>query len=392
VEYDFFFSYPRAEAKIDPYLLDFYKALSNQICRLRGLDPDKVKPGFSDHDMERGTDWQQFLLRKLNESKTIVPVLMPAFYNSDDCMRELELFQSRLTNVQRQHSAVKSIFWMDGAVPMPDGLRRLQYTSGDPNDPINTKGVLYACKKGLPSYDDMIDQLARDIVKSADEQPPLPPTVGSYQRAEPRQVDPVDVAGPDHVHFVYVAASADKLPRRAAAYGGVPKAWRPFHPPTTSPIGPLTQAAAGSIEFSSDELRFDQGLLKAMRDAEDNRNLVMLIVDGWSVQLAEFDEVLGLIDKENFINAGIVVPLNENDPETAEKVNDLRDAVRGVLYRWSDSNDKLRYDDSITKLDQLKQELADKLVRLRAKVFNARRGRPTPQVPRPTLTNTGSAA
>jgi len=390
VAYDFFFSYPRREAKIDPYLKQFYDDLSNEIRRLRGTSDD---PGFIDHDIAGGEDWQRRLVKALNESKTFLAMLMPAYYNSDNCMRELELFESRIANLQPQYPLIRGVFWLQGEVQMPAKLQRLQYTYGDPTAPINLKGVLYARKKRLGSYGDLIERLARDIVRAAN-QPELPGIAEGYQHAQPRQADPIDITGPDHVHFVYVATSADKPPQRidAAAYGVVPKSWRPFHPPTTSPIAPLTQAAASSIEFSSDELPFDRNLVNAIREAERKRNLVVLIVDGWSMQLAGFDEVLRMIDEQNFVNAAFVVPLNENDPETAARTGDLRDAVRASLYRWSTSKDKLRFDDSITKLEQLKRELPVKILRLRAKVFNAGRGRPTPAVSRPTLTNTGTGS
>lgn len=393
VPYDFFFSYPRAEARSDPYLMRFFDDLSKEICRLRGLDPE-TRVGYRDEVIDRGADWQRALMAGLTQSRTIVPLYMPSFYNSSDgCMRELELFESRMQGLQRRHTVVKPVFWTTGAVPMPEHLTTFQYTYGSTAAEINQKGVLHALTRNKRlAVRDLVEQLALDIVSAADEQPALPAILGSYERTQPSQVVPLDIEGPAHVHFVYVATSANTLPqqRGPAAYGPAPRSWRPFNPPTAQAIGPMTQEVAGSQEFTSDELHFDQNIVGAMREAERKRNLVVMIVDGWSVRLAPYGEVLRLIDEQNFLNASILVPFNESDAETVAASAELRDAVRSAMEHWLIPADALRFNDTVTTLPQLKTTLADTLTRLRAQVFNRGGGRPTPSVPRPTLTNVGT--
>jgi FxsC-like protein len=396
-EYDFFFSYPHAEVQTDKYLMKFYDDLRKAVCRARGLDPSKAVVSFLDQDIPRGADWERVLVAKLNECRTIVPIYTPAFYNSPDCMRELELFRLRLDGPQRKRPPVLGVLWSVGAVPMPAELRKLQYTVGDSTKPINQEGLLTGIKKYRLRYDEFVQQLCSDIIAAAEEQPPLPSIDADYRAATPPAAQaPLDLAGPGHVHFVYAATSATIPPpqRDPDPYGPLPRAWRPFHPPTTAAIGPVAQEVAGALEFTSDELPFDGQLLDAIRNAEKKRNLVVAIIDGWSVQLPANGELLEKLDEANYRNLSVLVPWNLKHGGTANELPRLKESVRSALGRWVGAGgDPLRFNDAITDLPQLKSTLADVLTRLRAQVFNTSKGRPAPYVPKPSLDNTfGSAA
>jgi FxsC-like protein len=395
--YDFFFSYPHAEVKTDSYLMKFYEDLRKAVCRERGLDPEKDIVSFLDQDIPRGADWEKLLVAKLNECHTIVPIYTPSFYTSPDCMRELELFRMRLSGPARKQPPVLGVLWSVGSVPMPAELADLQYTVGDSTTQINKEGLLTGIKRFRLRYDDFVKRLARDIVTGAGEQPPLPPIDANYHAAPAGPASPPsDLAGPGHVHFVYAATSATAPPprRTPVPYGPFPRAWQPFHPPTPAAIGPVAQEVAGALGYTSDELPFDGELLASIRSAEKKRNLVVAIIDGWSVLLPANGELLAKLDEANYRNLSVLVPWNMKDDGTTHELPLLKESVRSALGRWvGEGSDSLRFNDEIKDLPQLKWTLGDVLTKLRAQVFNTARGRPTPFVPKPSLDNTfGSAA
>lgn len=401
MSYDFFFSYPRMEW--NAYLKKFYDDLHAAVKRLRGVTTDC---GFRDReDIVRGSDWEKKLLDALQTSRTIVAIYCPAYFNRDVCLKELRIFQQRqnafltadAANAELPH-AMKPIKWIAPFTAPPD-LAPLQYDTH--NDEFFTaRGLSYFLQTASAAqknkYRKFVNDLALDIVKTAAaiDLPQLA-KLPSLLADDPFDAAPAqpgrDDDGPDHVKFVYIAPTSNLAVAmgRQDYYGSHGRAWKPFLPNFVGQIGALAQRVAGEYNFTSDELTFSAKLPDAVRDAETQRNVVVILMDGWAVEMPDCAKVVRELDKMHVPNCGVLVPW-ASDEKTAQARERLTTAVRRALWRWVGEANPARFNDSIIGETDFRERLAEGLTRLRNAVLMAPdpNGPLLPGPPKPTITNT----
>jgi FxsC-like protein len=378
VPYDFFLSYPRAVES--PVLKKFVEDLHDAVRNLRGLSKGS-RVGFLDAtDLLRGTDWPADIRDALQTAKTMVSMYCPAYFVGGFCEAELRIFEKRQQLYQQSSGhnprAIKPIPWI---VPfkLPADLGHLQYEVGG-EEAIEKQGleqVLKNKRKYLVQYNDFMKKLAEDIVKTADAHalPQLDDLVFPGDDAPSTAQEGESDSGPGHVRFVYLAPRQNQMlaVRKALDfYGPGPKNWKPFLPDLTKGIAPLVQTIAGEYDFSSDELLFTDALPDDIRAAEKRGNLVVILVDGWSLRIDGYRAALTIIDERRFFNTSIVVPWNLKDQETASNFKLLSKAIRNALMRWSSEGNAIRYNDEVKSPEDLRKHLVEALTRLKAEVLN----------------------
>ena len=340
--YEFFFSYTRANN--DAFLSQFFADLSGVVRELRGEPKDKVVGFFDQQDLELGEDWDAALVEALQTSKVVVPLFSPGYFKSEYCGKELALFQQRCAAAvgggRTLPPLIKPVIWVQpkaGGIPAP--LSVGHYDLGDPSALHNTKGFKYILKQIQAfrvQYNDLVQALAEQIVEAGDRYPlarlpsvprlkdvrPLFPeaVAGPPGNAAPPAAAP---SGPKHVRFVFVAADPQRFgqARRPDDYllSGGPD-WKPYFPSNTTRIHRFVQSVVASdeLDFTSDELRFDQNLLNGIEQAWDQRQIVVVIVDGWSLHWdQQAQDILGQLDQRLDYHWCVLVPQNENDPDAA---------------------------------------------------------------------------
>ncbi len=405
--YEFFFSYTRANN--DDYLRKFFAELNDAVRRKAGYPQGTLTGFFDQKRLEAGTEWNQALVTALQESATLVCVYSPAYFKSEFCGREWGVFEERwrLHGALRQAadpatsewpSVIKPVLWIPLQEDLPAGVGSKQLAGGNPQGALSTVGLLnmrMRYSKYRIGYLDFIDKLADEILKargiykgklprvtpepdfrtfqSAFHAPPAP-----GQAAAPKPQD----RGPNGVQFVFVAGKPDELrgTRSVDSYeqkGG--RDWKPYYPQKLRPIGALAQGVAASedLDFFSEELPFSAQLPQDVRNAENQANIVVLVVDGWTATLPSYDQILEQFDKEGYFNCSVLVPWNDADAETAQQRAALEAQVRSVFRRHS--RHPLYFRDAITSEEDLREQLRDVLIRLKAEVFNqAPVSRPVP--------------
>jgi hypothetical protein len=100
--YEFFFSYTRGNN--DDYLKQFFKDLSEDVRVRRGL-PEKTMVGgvlkdtvvgfFDQRDIELGATWEKTISDALQDSKVMVSIYSPGYFQSEYCGKEWEIFLQR---------------------------------------------------------------------------------------------------------------------------------------------------------------------------------------------------------------------------------------------------------------------------------------------------------
>ncbi|MFO1272001.1 MAG: TIR-like protein FxsC [Rubrivivax sp.] len=394
VAYEFFFSYTRANN--DAYLKRFFDDLSQEVRHRRGLGAEAAVGFFDQRSIELGEEWDAAIVEALNTSKVMLALASPAYFKSEYCGREWALFRRRCRVAAppggKTPPLLKTVLWYETPIdPLPAEVKATQMLFGDPAAPANRKGVYYLLKRHADhasAYADLIDALAQQIVEAADAHPLPPlaplPTLAQTPSAFAQAIAAAPAAapaGPRHVSFIYVAAHPAEIAgaRPTDAYvdaGGGD--WRPFYPADPRRVHPLMQHVASdeSLDFSSAELPFGPDLLQRIETAWQARQIVVLVVDPWSLhwdaqrQQPAYQDLLRRLDGRLDVHWCVLVPWNEADPAGAAE----RDAIQATVHSTFDRHVRLApnptfFRSGIRSADDLKSQVREVLQQLKAEVL-----------------------
>lgn len=413
--YEFFFSYARADN--DSYLRKFFNELSQRVRNLRGLKKD-VEVGFFDQNIKLGEEWDPKVAAALNESKVMVCVYSPAYFSSEECGKEWQVFQLRREKYRQEQEAkgvvgatlppvIKGVVWI---APLPKNLSQRvkdsQYKSGDPDTASNKIGLqpmLQLIGRHRTEYKQFVLDLGAEIVQAADtytlpdigplstyrkvpsafaSQPPVA-LEGQDAAVAPAAVAPAAVApaatafAPKRVRFVVVAADPKQFgaARSADAYlddGGGD--WRPFWPSDTQSILPFVYNIVSDRElgFVAEDVTFGQDLRRNVEEALEQRKIVIIIVDRWSLHWRpEYQDILRKFDQGNYINCSVIIPQNDDDREAADKADEIEETLRKTFeFRMNHNRDSIFFRYSIGSSQELRDVLREVVVRIKDRMRN----------------------
>jgi FxsC-like protein len=386
--YEFFLSYTRANN--DAFLKKFFDELSQAIRDLRGL-PASAEVGFFDQkSLELGEQWDDTIVEALQTSNVLVPVASPGYFKSEYCGKEWELFRRRLAAAaggQPIAPLIKPVVWIAFDIPsLPETVRDVQLTFGDPQAVQNQRGIKHLLKNlqtNQETFNLLIEELARQITRAAD-QNPVPRMVdvpnlqdvpSAFVRRAAQQKPAAVPTGPKHVRFVFVAADPNAFGSARARdpyldAGGAD--WKPFYPDDTTRIHRFVQSFVSSdeLDFTSEELRFGPDLLAEIDDAWQKRQIVVLIVDGWSVHWdAQYRDVLSQLDRRLDYHWCVLVPNNEKDQDAGLIRAHIESALSQTFDRHANlARNPLFYRDNIRSAADLKIQLRDVLTKLKEEI------------------------
>ncbi len=404
MSYEFFFSYTRGNN--DDYLRKFFKELSDDIRERRGLPPSAQVGFFDQQDIELGDQWEETIEKALQRSKVMVCLYSPGYFNSEYCGKEWHVFHARRElYVQKKLEAgdfgvdlppvIKPVLWIPFALEqLTAQVPAIQYIRGNPDDVHNKEGLKYVLKQiqeHRSVYNKFLTELAKEIIQTADNHP-LPPLenvpplkqIASAFAKTPKSTPPQaseqhtpPVTNPKHVRFVIIAADPNKFGdiRSKEPYlekGG--EDWKPYFPNERYAIGPYVQHIASDrdLGFTSDMLAFSPNLKDEIEKAWEERKIIILLVDSWSVDYEPiYQNVLQGFDKENYINCSVIVPWNDSDEDTANRKEQIEQTLdKTFYYRRTTIRNPIFYRDSIRSADELRDTLREILVRIKAEMRN----------------------
>lgn len=414
---EFFFSYTRVDN--DAYLKQFFEELCAEIRVKRGLPKSADVAFFDQQDLELGVQWDDQLVEALQTARVFVAVGSPGYFRSPYCGKEWSLFRERcrVANPAAPPPLIKPVVWVPFRIDtLPAEVRAGQLLMGDPQAVHNQRGLRYMLKQiaeHRAAYVDLIDRLADQIIGAADQHaaPPLPkrprladvpPAFGDGVQtggvpagavAAPR-VELPPPSGPKHVFFVYVAADpaefgAARPPEPYADSGG--SDWKPYYPvdPTRVHLRLQNIASSEGLDFTSEELRFGDDLIERIDRAWQQRQIVVLVVDAWSLHwdrqraAPRYGPLLRQLDGRFDVHWCVLVPENPHDPVVAGEREAVTASVRSVFDRHAVlAPNPLYYREGIRTVDELKHTVTDVLTRLRAEITKrAEVARPVPAGP-----------
>jgi FxsC-like protein len=392
MQYEFFFSYTRANN--DAYLKQFFDDLSQEIRDRRGLSNDTVVGFFDQREIELGEDWDAAIVEALQSSKVVIAISSPAYFKSEYCGKEWNLFHQRLVTASATGQAVppliKPIVWVPFKdAEVPPAFSMAQFTFGDPHGVHNTKGFKYLLKQFQEfktRYVDLVHNLAQEIIDAADKHSParlatvprLKDIVSPFSRpiglGHTAPAVPI-ASGPKHVRFVYVAADPRRFDgiRLADPYLDIGGAeWKPFYPVNKARVHRFVQnvVADDDLDFTSDELLFSDDLIAEINVAWQRRQIVVLIIDGWSVYWdATYRTLLSQLDGRLDYHWCVLFPWNDQDTECVAKREEIMNAVGQTFDRHANlMRNPMFYRDGIKSADELKTVLREVLTRLKEEI------------------------
>jgi FxsC-like protein len=374
--YLFFLSYARTNW--DSYLERFHNALCSEVPYAASVDTPTAS--FLDRrDIVTGAVWNEFLAEAASTSLALVSICSRDYLNSDYCGKELQVFLNRFAQQGGKVSAIFPVLWGQPSKSIHHSYSHLQYTDDDLPAAYEAEGLRYLAR--LSQHDDdfkkFVTKFARKLVTAAENYPlPSLPVKASFDqvtnpftqlsaKADRRADRP-------NARFVYVAAGAGqfKPPRTSVErYGGGGKEWCPYVPADERPIGFVAQEVASKQSVFYNELPPDANLIARLQQAERDREIVVMLVDAWTVRLRSYRELMEKYDKINFENHAVLVAWNAPDDETEAHRAELEQILKKTFRFKGTGRTNIHYRGSIKSAKALKAALANTLARLKIRLI-----------------------
>jgi hypothetical protein len=326
--YPFLLSYARKDAAIgelpqpDPHFDTFLRRLDQRVRQITG------NSGFVDRtNILPGQEWPDALAEALRTAHTMVCLYSPAYFQSEYCGKEMQVFLDRRRNYIRVNAGKKPaniipVLWHPVPWRIPKTLPDIQYK--DANLDPDTKGVWDLGDQGQSrELINVADQIALRVRDAADLTPlaalpgrPLMNALRSAFLPPPLPLPEFDLpdatAGPDAVTFVYASSTHWN-------------AW-PWAPPDEQAVLYLAAAVAKGREMESTQLTFDladanlAGRLAALRR---RNNVVILFVDAASLGLEALRARIRDYHRPEHSSFATIIMMNNCAPELRTKIDDI---------------------------------------------------------------------
>jgi len=401
--YWFFVSYARQDSQKDSKLKQFYKDLIDEILVMQHFPDGEV--GFFDvEEIDLGAPWKDELGRALRTSRVMLALCSPSYFNSEYCGKEFHVFFERQNTYARVNSTpepprlILPILWGPPNNGYPEQIQDLQYTDAEFPEIYTKQGLKYMMNLNRHSDDYQVfkRRLARILVDEGNRHempellmlPPLEEVRNAFapvQSHAPRPGDGPKPGGFRKVWVIYVAARPDELSQLRAAvdpYGASGRMeWQPYRPPVDRPIGVIAQEVISkqNLFYFPLELNTTDSLVDVLREAQSNKEIVIIFVDVWTMCITAYRDFMRPYDEINLSNCAVLVPWNEKDPETQEKSDELRKTL-GETFKYTTEFKRktIYYRDSITSDKSLKANLMRTLSGIRSKLMDSAQPPPDP--------------
>jgi FxsC-like protein len=197
--------------------------------------------------------------------------------------------------------------------------------------------------------------------------------------------------GPRHVNFVVVAASRAQMAQvreDVRFYGSSPHDWAPYVPLSTHRICVFAQRVASDNDLTSALDASGRSVLDLLARAEEQNEIVVLLVDVWATKLGRYSSLMFEYDQRNAPTSAVMVPWSSTDDEMLERTDELRNSLR-VTFPQNTTRADVAFHPEIATLDEFRTALEEVFAVIQARIFSVgtviRRAGGKRVVPRPIL-------
>jgi FxsC-like protein len=357
----FFLSYARGND--DPYVERFFQDLCDEVRVLTG-ERSSAEVGFLDTHVTVGSQWSASLVDALSRCGTFIALCSPAYFLSEPCGKEWEIFAQRARRSEAMtgssRSALLPVLWLPQRT-VPLAAQAVQYVNDTSGDSYASRGLrqMLRLQRHRDDYRDLLTQMAERIVHSARTGPPPSPPdridfdqVASAFHSRDTPARPTDAAAihlgpptPQAVQFMVAAGSASEIStvrHDLRYYGDLPEHWSPYHPETTRSIAAVASGIAADSSFEARIVDLSQ-LDECLEVANRNNEIVVMLLDPWSIRLSPHREILRGFDRQNEAAAAVMVPWNLEDEETRENAPELTETLNATFPNHTQRRDQVMF-------------------------------------------------
>jgi FxsC-like protein len=321
--YSCFVSYSRADRQ-DPYVQEFASDLRRDLSLALAVPPEDAI--FFDTDsIQMATEWEPAIRAALSTTKVCVSLCSPNYFVNPFCGKEYKVFLERRSDFLRHNPGkecdiIFPLIWIPTDDPMPLSVSQFQYRHASLPAVYSTHGLrhLKMLNKYADDYREFLAAFTRKIV--AAQRLALPdfpnlPTLSNVENAfsstvmAPRAKRP---RGPGRTYFAFLAATNQEMQAAGYnpdSYGDTGWAWAPYG----THVGVLAQDLTTKLRLRYDELDIDDQLVARIQDAEQNKEIVIILLDAKAIDFPHYAGALGGYDQQYFINSAVLVPWQQTD-------------------------------------------------------------------------------
>jgi FxsC-like protein len=378
-----FLSYSHEDASQEPYLADFAKDLREELRLLLPADTDRVF--FDTNSIKTGQFWDARIQEAIGRARTMVCLTSPSYDGSDYCSKEFEGFRARVdaytarNGLAAQPELLLPISWSRPDLTYPERLTRIQYADDEFPEAYRKLGLRQLMRLNRrygEEYKEFVTTLATKLVQAGTAHVLPASAVPADPNVPPAA--PATADGPGQVCFVFVAGKPQELAgigkKNVACYGNSGGSeWQPFLPDVNRAVGPL----AGEIAFNQDffrvhEMQLGNDLIQRIASAAGKRNVIVLFVDPWSLNVQDYCAWMKAYDSHNFRSCAVMVPWNENDPDNTPAALEVLKKRIGETFQFRmEFKRKVYFTYPVRSLQDFRTKLKITLSQLRGAVISA---------------------
>jgi FxsC-like protein len=333
----FFLSYAHTPER--PWVEKLFQDVRLEVLERTTLPVHSPVGFFDSNTVPLGGVWRDEVARALATCSVFVPLYSPRYFTSLECGREWHAFAQRILDHEAQHqgngSAILPALWTP-VVPenLPAAAQRIQMHHADLGAEYAKEGFYTLIKNGVyrQEYLTAVQRLARHIIRAAESNKLKPCDIRDLGTPRSAFDTPGQRAAADRrLNVVVVAPTESSVPksRDARFYGKTAKDWNPFYPATRQVIAEYAAGVARLNSYEPTVLGVDEGFEFLTRQ-DPGAGLGLVVIDAWASvdphlvpRFADLDAAAGWV--------AIVVPWNQDDPQTRTSAGDLRCRLRELL-------------------------------------------------------------
>jgi FxsC-like protein len=134
--------------------------------------------------------------------------------------------------------------------------------------------------------------------------------------------------------------------------------------------------------------------MNLLATARKRNEIVVFIVDNWTIRLHHYHQTLKQYDELNFLNCAVILPCSQDDPETAAQWATLRDAIYLTFGNNVQRGDVKVFREAVSTPQSFEAELRAVLTETRRRIVDmgevARRAIGENAIVRPVLAGPGA--
>lgn len=375
-----YFFLSRAPGEDDIYIGRFFDDLCAAVRGFTGVD-GSVDVGYLDPAAAEAPAWPTDAQTALATCRTFVALCSTRYFLASHCGRSWSVFAERLGAYRRQTGDrcdnLIPLVWADSSLavdlPLVDG----QEVEPHPTPADEELRVLIRLSRHRAAYQAFVVSLARRIVDAAHRHR-LPPATAEQELASVPDAfagharELVGADRPMRISFTVIAGTRQQMrPVRAnlGPYGERREDWAPYAPAVSQPVSDRAVALAAARQIGAEVVPLES-IVDHVGAARQRNEVVVLLVDAWATQLDELRAALHEVGRRDDDTAVVLVPTNQEDPETAANRAVLRRAVLAA-FRDRPQRRDLTFHPDVSTVDRFDTDLAVALVAAQAKAARA---------------------